>query len=91
VHELRHIVDSAVLERPKIQPADGTYAGPGDAFDVRRIDLAGSASVSTECTSILVRTSGAVDGIRADEAIALTAGESIDLSGNATLWLCRQH
>jgi hypothetical protein len=38
-----------------------------------------------------VRTSGAVDGIRADEAIALTAGESIDLSGNATLWLCRQH
>jgi mannose-6-phosphate isomerase class I len=91
VNELQHIVDSSVLEHPKIQPGDGSYTGPGGAFDVRRIDLAGSATVSAEYTSIIVRTAGTVDGLRSDEAMALVAGDSIELSGNATLWLCRQH
>ena len=91
MNELQHIVDTSVLEQPKVQPVDGTYTGPGGAFDVRRIDLAGSTNISTDCTSVIVRTAGTVDGVRPDEAIALAAGESVDLSGNATLWLCRQH
>ena len=90
VNELQHIVDSGVLEYPKLVPQDDTYTGPGGAFDVRRIDLDGSATVGTDATSILVRTEGTVDGLRPDEAVALTAGDSVDLSGRATLWLCRQ-
>lgn len=90
VNELQHVVDSSVLEHPKLRPVDGSYAGPGGAFDVQRIDLAGSLTVSTDCTTIVVRTSGAVEGLAADEAMALGAGESVDLSGTATLWLCRQ-
>ena len=91
VNELQHIVDTSVLEQPKVRPVDGVYTGPGGAFDVRRIDLAGSTHISADCTSVIVRTAGTVDGLRPDEAVALMAGDSIDLSGTATLWLCSQH
>lgn len=91
VAELQHIVDTTVLEEPKLAPQGNTYVGPGDAFSVERIDVSGSATVRADGTTVVVRSAGTVEGLAADEAIVLLRGESLDVRGNATLWACRQH
>lgn len=91
VTELQHIVDTSVLTEPKLAAEGNTYVGPGGAFAVERIDLAGTATVRADGTTIIVRSSGSVDGLAADQAMVLVAGESVDLSGRGTLWACRQH
>lgn len=91
VAELQHIVDTSVLSEPKLAPQGNTYVGPGNAFSVDRIDIAGSATVSASGTTVVVRSDGVIEGLAMDEAIVLLAGESIELRGNATVWACRQH
>lgn len=90
VNELQHVVDTSVLEQPKLPHRDGLYAGPGGAFDVQRIELSGTTTVAADCVTLIVRTSGTVEGLAPDQAVALTAGDSAELSGTATVWACRQ-
>ena len=90
VAELQHVVDSTVLAEPKLRPDGRVYTGPGGAFSAERIDLDGSVTVGSEGTTVIVRTSGSVEGLGPDRAVVLLAGESVELSGAATLWACRQ-
>lgn len=90
VTELQRVMDTSELQQPKSRPQGNVYAGPDGAFDVERIDLAGSVTVSTDAITVLVRTGGHVDGIAPDQAMVMMPGESIDLRGNATVWACRQ-
>lgn len=90
INELQHVVDTSVMEHPKLRHDGGTYPGPGGAFEVSRIDLSGTATVRADGVTVIVRTSGTVDGLAADEAIAMNAGDSVDISGSATVWVCRQ-
>jgi mannose-6-phosphate isomerase len=90
VTEVQHVVDTSVLENPKLRPLDGVYPGPNGAFTVERIDVAGSVTVDAASLTVLVRTSGAVDGLAPDQAMVLVPGESADLTGTATVWACRQ-
>ena len=91
VTELQHVVDTTVLAEPKLAPLGNTYVGPGGAFSVERIDLDGSATVDAAGTTVVVRSGGSVEGLAADQAMVLVAGESVEVAGNATLWACRQH
>jgi mannose-6-phosphate isomerase len=90
VTEVQHVVDTSVLENPKLRPLDGVYSGPDGAFTVERIDVAGSVTVDAASLTVLVRTSGAVDGLAPGQAMVLQAGESAAVSGSATVWACRQ-
>ena len=90
VTELQHVVDTSVLPDPVSTPDDRTYRGPDGAFTVERIDLAGTAQVGATGTTVLVRTSGVVEGLEPDQAMVLTDGESVTITGNATVWACRQ-
>ena len=90
VTEVQHVVDTSVLESPKLRPEGRTYTGPGGAFSVERIDVAGSATVAAQSLTVLVRTAGTVDGLAPDQAMVLAPGESAELTGTATVWACRQ-
>lgn len=90
VTEVQHVVDTTVLENPKLRPDGTTYPGPGGAFSVERIEVAGSATVAAQSLTVLVRTSGTVEGLATDQAMLLRPGESAVLSGSATVWACRQ-
>lgn len=90
VTEVQHVVDTSVLENPKLRPEGGTYTGPGGAFSVERIDVEGGATVDTQSLTVLVRTSGTVEELAPDQAMVLKPGESAVLTGTATVWACRQ-
>jgi mannose-6-phosphate isomerase len=90
VTEVQHVVDTSVLENPKLRPEGRTYKGPGGAFSVERIDVEGGATVDAQSLTVLVRTSGAVEGLAPDQAMVLKPGESAVLTGTATVWACRQ-
>lgn len=90
VTEVQHVVDTTVLQNPKLRAQDGIYSGPGGAFTVERIALAGSVTVDATTLTVLVRTSGSVDGLAPDQAVVLKPGESTVISGSATVWACRQ-
>lgn len=90
VSELQRVMDSSELVNPKAKPEGSAYTGPGGAFSVERITLNGSATVTTESVTVLVRTDGVVDGLAPDEAFVMMPGESLTLEGKATLWACRQ-
>jgi mannose-6-phosphate isomerase len=90
VTEVQHVVDTSVLENPKLRPEGRTYKGPGGALSVERIDVEGGATVDAQSLTVLVRTSGAVEGLAPDQAMVLKPGESAVLTGTATVWACRQ-
>lgn len=90
VAELQHVVDTSVLEDPKMATDGVTYVGPDGAFSVERVTLDGSRTIHSDVTTIIVRTEGTVEGLAADQALVLTSGESIELRGQAVVWACRQ-
>lgn len=87
--EVLRIVDTSVLASPVSAPRDGTYLGPGGELRVSRIDLDGTAVIEAPSTTVVVRTAGSLDGTEGDEAIVILAGETVEVSGRATLWACR--
>lgn len=90
VTEVQHVVDTSVLADPVQDPQGNLYRGPDGAFTVERIDLSGGAEVTARGTTVLVRTSGTVEGLAPHEAMVLLDGESTVLTGHATVWACRE-
>lgn len=88
VTELLAVVDTGVLEQPKLAATDGVFVGPGGAFSARQVTVDGTATVEAESTTVVVRTAGTLEGIAPDEAVVLLAGESAALSGDAVVWVC---
>jgi mannose-6-phosphate isomerase len=89
VTEVQHVVDTTVLESPKLHPVGGVFGGPDGAFSVERIDIRGTTAVRADTLTVLVRTEGVVDGLAPDQAVVLVPGDSTELSGSATVWACR--
>ena len=88
VAELLAVVDTRVLEQPKLAATDGVFVGPDGAFTATPVRVAGTAEVSAASVSVVVRTAGELEGLAHDEAIVLRAGESTVLSGEADVWVC---
>ncbi|MFM8793716.1 MAG: mannose-6-phosphate isomerase, class I, partial [Acidimicrobiales bacterium] len=75
VAELLAVVDTRVLEQPKLAVVDGVFVGPDGAFTARPVRVSGSVDVTAATVSVVVRTAGELQGVAPDEAIVLQAGE----------------
>ena len=88
VNELLSVVDSRVLEQPKLNATEGVFVGPDGAFSARRLTVKGTTTIGAGSATVVVRTEGTLDGVAPDEAVVLLAGDSVTLTGDADVWVC---
>jgi mannose-6-phosphate isomerase class I len=80
-------IPSPVVDASQLSPGRFVYPISTSRFGVERIDVAGELTIkSTHQAEILLCTAGDATTIRRGQACVLPHGESVHLSGNATVF-----